>query len=181
MLRQARNKSAGVANVEWIQADGARPPFAGQTFDFVSNQFSFHHVRDKPGLIRSVLRILRPGGQFVMTNICPREMPGWLIYRAFPAAWQIDLKDFMAHDDVVAHMERAGFTDVRVELNHLRPEQTLEAFVETVRRRDTCSQLIALSDADYASGLRGLEADMRKDARFVIHDRVCLLTIRAEK
>jgi ubiquinone/menaquinone biosynthesis C-methylase UbiE len=181
MLRQANAKPGVRANTGWIQADGALLPLASDTFDFVSNQFSFHHVQDKPEMIRSVSRILRPGGRFVLSNICPREMPGWLIYRIFPATWQADLDDFMAHDDIAAHMERAGFVNIQVDLNHVTSRKTWAAFAQTARRRDTCSQLITISDADYAAGLARIKAELARRADRMVDDEVCLLTIRADR
>ena len=132
-------------------------------------------------MIHSVLRILRPGGRFVMINICPREMPGWLIYRTFPAAWQADLDDFMAYDDIVGHMERAGFANIQVDLKQITSRKTWAGFAQTARRRDTCSQLITISDADYAAGLAHLKAELARGADQMVDDKVCLLTICADR
>ncbi|OGG56516.1 MAG: hypothetical protein A3F84_15725 [Candidatus Handelsmanbacteria bacterium RIFCSPLOWO2_12_FULL_64_10] len=85
MLRQAQKKSR---DIRWIQGDGAGLPFKDESFDFITSQYSFHHVQDKRSLISEIFRALRPGGRFVLTNISPRDMPGWLIYRFFPAAWE---------------------------------------------------------------------------------------------
>jgi SAM-dependent methyltransferase len=57
-------------------------------------QFAFHHVADKAGLLRAVLRLLRPGGRFVMRNMCPQESGDWLYYEYFPEAKFVDLRDF---------------------------------------------------------------------------------------
>jgi ubiquinone/menaquinone biosynthesis C-methylase UbiE len=83
MLQQAKHKASDIA---WVRGDGARLPFADQAFDFVTNQFAFHHVLDKRSMIGEIWRVLRPRGRFVMTNIDPHQMPGWALYRYFPTA-----------------------------------------------------------------------------------------------
>ena len=72
MLRQAQAKTGAVS---WIQADSAQPPFADQSFDFITSQFAFHHVQNQSTMIHTVYALLKPGGRFVMTNIAPHEMP----------------------------------------------------------------------------------------------------------
>ena len=41
MLRQAQLKNS---DLFWVQADNSQPPFPDNSFDYISNQFSFHHV-----------------------------------------------------------------------------------------------------------------------------------------
>ncbi len=176
MLRQARAKAPGLV---WLQADSARPPFADQCFDFITNQFALHHVQDKAAMLHAVFRLLRRDGRFVMTNICPREMPDWLYYRYFPAAFSRDLQDFLPKETLCELMRRAGFRNITMDVTPITYEQDLHAFLATVRRRDTCSQLLAISEADYQAGLHTLERELAEaghDNRCV-PDRVSLLTL----
>jgi len=180
MLRRAQSKSDDII---WVQANAAKIPFRDNIFDFISNQFAFHHVRNKPEMIKEVFRILRSGGRFVMTNLCPREMKGWLIYEYFPIAWEIDLQDFMPKEDVINLMNQVGFINVNIDLNHNSYEENLQQFWETVRRRDSCSQLITIPDTDYQSGLRRLEVELHKvgNQEVLVQNEACFLTITAEK
>jgi ubiquinone/menaquinone biosynthesis C-methylase UbiE len=91
MLRQARLKAPELA---WLRADGAVLPFAVRSFDFVCCQFAFHHLEDKAGMLRAVLQVLRPGGRFVLRNMCPQESADWLYYKYFPEARLVDLQIF---------------------------------------------------------------------------------------
>jgi hypothetical protein len=51
-----------------------------------------------------------------------------------------------------------------------------------VRRRDTCSQLMAIPEAAYAAGLHRLEAELADgDTRPIRPDHLCLVTIRGDK
>jgi SAM-dependent methyltransferase len=175
MLRQARLKAPDIA---WVRADGAALPFPPVSFDFVCCQFAFHHVEDKAGLLRA---ILRPGGRFVMRNMCPQESGDWLYYEYFLEAKLVDLRDFWSPDTVVEVMEAAGYTNVGAVYEHIRFEQDLPAWLETVRRRDTCSQLRAISDAAYRAGVERLEHDIADPSvpRFR-GDHLCLVTICGE-
>jgi putative AdoMet-dependent methyltransferase len=73
MLEQARAKSAGKTNVEFIAADEPflRIPFNDLSFDAVVSTYAFHHIRDeiKPACIREMIRVLKPGGMFVLGDL----------------------------------------------------------------------------------------------------------------
>ena len=58
----------------------------------------------------------------------------------------------------------------------------LREWIDVVRRRDTCSQLLAISDVAYEAGLRRLERELEQvTAPQQRADHLCLLTIRGEK
>jgi ubiquinone/menaquinone biosynthesis C-methylase UbiE len=143
MLRQAQTKLGDIA---WVQADAAMLPFQPECFDFISCQFAFHHILDKSLTLRAVIEVLRRGGRFVMRNLCPQECPDWLYYEYFPQAHTIDLEDFWPPEAIVTTMEAIGFARVTVELEHLRFEQDLCVWLDAVRRRDSNSQLMTISD-----------------------------------
>ena len=179
MLRQARPK---VRDIAWVQADGAMLPFPPDSFDFITCQFGFHHLPDKAGMLRAVFRTLRCDGRFVMRNLCPQEHPDWLYYDYFPEALAIDLMDFWPRETTLAMMEAIGFAAVAVELEHLRFEQELRVWLDTVRRRDTNSQLMAISDRAYEAGINRLEREVAgADKPQVRADHLSLITIRGDK
>jgi len=179
MLRQAQPKAPDLA---WIQADSATLPLQAQRFDFITYQYAFHHVQDKAGMLREVLRVLRPGGRFVLSNICPQEMADWLYYQYFPEAQVCDYEDFWPPEAVLAVMETLGFVAVAVERQHLHYEQDLRLWLDTVQRRETCSQLLTIPDAAYAAGVRRLESELAAaHAPLVRMDHLCFVVIRGEK
>ena len=179
MLNQAKNKDTGIP---WVQADAARLPLKKGSFDFVTSQFSFHHIREKERMILEIFRVLRPEGRFVMTNLCPVEMADWAIYRYFPAAWQKDLQDFPTNEEIKGLMTEAGFKDVEIELRHRQYEDDLQDFAKAVRLRVT-SQFVAISDADYQAGLWQIEKDLNQaESRTAsIPSEYCLVKITADK
>jgi len=180
MLRQAQLK---VADIAWVQADGAVLPFQAQSFDFVTCQYALHHIQDKAGMLRAVFRVLRCGGRVVLRNLCPQECAYWLYYVYFPEAHAIDLEAFWPPEAVVAVLQATGFVAVTVERQHLRYEQNLRVWLDTVRRRrDTCSQLLTIPDAAYEVGVRRLEHELADaNAPLVRADHLCFVTIRGEK
>ena len=180
MLRQAAGKTREIA---WLQVDSAALPLAAESFDFISCQYAFHHFRNKAGMLRETWRVLRPGGRFVLRNLCPQESEDWLYYRYFPEALVVDLLDFWPPDAIAAVMEGAGFAPVEIRLEHLRFEVDFAEWLPTVRqRRDTCSQLQAISDAAYAAGVRRLERDVAGSTGPVMRpDHLCMVTLRGDK
>ncbi len=180
MLRQAAAKTEEIG---WLQADSAALPFAAGSFDFAGCQYAFHHFRDKAGMLREAYRVLRPGGRFVLRNLCPQHSEDWLYYRYFPEAFIVDLLDFWPPDAIAAIMEGAGFAAVEVKLEHLRFDVDFAEWLEIVRRRrDTCSQLQAISDEAYAAGIRRLEAEVAGATAPVARaDHLCMATIRGDK
>jgi ubiquinone/menaquinone biosynthesis C-methylase UbiE len=179
MLRQASPKSSGFA---WVQADAAGLPFPALSFDFISCQFAFHHFGAKAGMLRDAFRVLRLGGRFVLRNSCPQKSPDWLYYEYFPEAEVADLRDFWPPEAMAAVMEGIGFTAVAVEYEHLNFEQNLLTWIEIVRRRDTCSQLLAIPDVAYEAGVDRLERELGDGTAPQLRaDHLCLVTIRGEK
>lgn len=179
MLRQAQPKAPDLA---WVQADSVGLPFQAQSFDFITCQYALHHVQDKAGMLQEVFRVLRLGGRCAIRNLCPQEMADWLYYAYFPEAHAMDLEDFWPPKTVAAMMQAIGFVAVVVERQHVYYEQDLRVWLDIVRRRDTCSQLLAIPDTAYAAGVHRLERELAdRGVPLVRADHVCLVTIRGDK
>ena len=179
MLRQARPKSQAI---HWVQADSTAPPFADHSFDYISHQFAFHHIPNKPRAASAIFRLLRPGGRLVMTNLNPHTMQDWLYYRYFPAALTRDLQDFLHHDALATLMRQTGFHPVHIDLQPIAYDEDLHHFRQTVIQRDTCSQLLTLSDTDYQTGLRHLTRDLQHvPSPYPVPTQITLLTLTAHK
>jgi len=179
MLRQARHKAPAIG---WVRADAASVPLADSSFDYISCQFAFHHFPDKPGMLGEAFRLLRPGGLLVLHNLCPEECPDWLYYQYFPEAWTIDQRHFWPADKIGSAMDAVGFAPVAVKREHVRRDRNLAEWIERVRQRATCSQLLTISDASYAAGIERLERDIADPTvPPTAADHRCLVTIRGGK
>jgi ubiquinone/menaquinone biosynthesis C-methylase UbiE len=180
MLRQAQRRGPDIL---WVQGDSAAPPFCTAGFHYITNQFSYPHVRDKPAMMAATFRLLKPGGRFVMTNIDPWSMPGWILYRYFPAAQARDHRDFLPVDSFVALMQRVGFSLIKVERRRQGAEVDLGEFLGYAAARFRTSQLLAIPDADYEAGLRQIRLELAQaEGRApTIHSEISLVTIRGDK
>ena len=157
MLKQAKKKSD---DIYWLQADAAKIPLKDESVDFITSQFSFHHIQDKISSIFEFFRILSSNGRFVITNICPREMPNWVYYHYFPASKDRDYKDFMPKEDIKKIMIEAGFQNITIELTYNEHKEDIHQFLEIVRERYSCSEIMAISDEDYYAGIKMLETEI---------------------
>ena len=86
MLERGRDRllDAGMAgNVECVVADAERLPFADASFDVVTIGFGLRNVTDKPAALRSMLRVLKTGGQLMVLEVSLPTTPG--LRRAYDA------------------------------------------------------------------------------------------------
>lgn len=178
MLNQAQRKSRSVS---WLQATGDTLPFADHSFDYITNQFAFHHIQEKETFIAEVFRILRPNGRFVMTNICPREMPNWALYRYFPATYKMDVRDFMPAEQIRQHLKNLPFSMVTSKLTHFLEPISRQSFSEMVTHKYP-SQCHIISDDEYQIGIDAIRSEITKHGNdSYIENESCLLEIIADK
>ncbi|MGH2634255.1 MAG: class I SAM-dependent methyltransferase [Tepidiformaceae bacterium] len=70
------NRLAGeraLANVSFEQGDVERLPFPDATFDRVTSRLSAHHYADPQRALSEALRVLRPGGMFLLVDSAAPE------------------------------------------------------------------------------------------------------------
>ena len=176
MLAAARGKWAAG---HWVQADACHLPWPQASFDYISNQFAYHQISDKWQFFNEVWRLLRPGGRFVLVNIQPQFMAGWLMYHYFPATRPVDQQRYLPHEKLLAMLDQIGFQHIQAKPEQIRTRQPARHFYQTVYPRDNASQLWAISDEAYQSGLARLEQDMAQSR--MVENEVCLITIQADK
>ncbi|MEJ2530962.1 MAG: bifunctional demethylmenaquinone methyltransferase/2-methoxy-6-polyprenyl-1,4-benzoquinol methylase UbiE [Halioglobus sp.] len=86
MLQVGRDKlldSGRHANIEFVQADAQNLPFPDDSFDCITIAFGLRNVTDKDAALRSMLRVLKPGGRLLVLEFSkPRNS---LLSRAYDA------------------------------------------------------------------------------------------------
>lgn len=134
-------------------------------------------------MLLAVWRLLRPGGQFVMTNICPQEMPNGLFYRYFPSTWELDIQHFMPRQDIVKHLQIAGFTDIQLTLDYTIKPRNLHNFLVDVSQRENASQLFAIPEDEYHAGIRKIKTELAQASAppITVQSEFCKLTLIAKK
>lgn len=78
MLARGRDNvlDAGLAdNVRVVQANAESLPFRDASFDCVTIGFGLRNVTDKPAALRSMRRVLRPGGQVIVLEFSQLAVP----------------------------------------------------------------------------------------------------------
>jgi SAM-dependent methyltransferase len=168
MLWEAGKRCASVA---WVQGNSAHPPFEDNSFDYITNQFSYPHVVAKERMIFETYRVLKPGGRFVMTNIDP-----------WSAARQRDFNDFLPVETFVAIMAEAGFANTEISHQHWFQKEELNQFLEYASQRYRASQLTVIQDGDYREGIARLTAEIEKSGINAEEDsELCLVTVTGDK
>src|SRR5471032_718149 len=65
-----------VGNVECLVADAERLPFEDDSFDCVTIGFGLRNVTDKAAALKSMYRVLKPGGQLLVLEFSKPVAPG---------------------------------------------------------------------------------------------------------
>ncbi len=79
MLRVGRDNLTNrgvVGNLEYVQADAERLPFPDNHFDCITIAFGLRNVTDKDAALRSMHRVLKPGGRLLVLEFSRPVVPG---------------------------------------------------------------------------------------------------------
>jgi len=134
MLEQGRQRltDAGiVANVRYVQADAESLPFPTHYFDCISIAFGLRNVTDKMAALRSMYRVLKPGGKVLILEFSKPVLPllntiydkysftvipklgEWICGDAQSYQYLVEsIRMHPAQDDLKKMLEDAGFEDV---------------------------------------------------------------------
>src|SRR5262249_37181318 len=103
-------------------------------------------------------------------------------YAYFPEAKTRDFADFWPPDAIVLEMTAAGFAGVEVARRHVHRERELAELLSAVQFRERNSQLLSLSDAAYAAGLRRIEHDLDHPGTHKFRlAHLCFVTVRGDR
>ncbi len=86
MLRVGRDKlidTGRLGPIEFVQADAQHLPFPDDSFDCISIAFGLRNVTDKDLALRSMLRVLKPGGRLLVLEFSKPRSP--LLSRLYDA------------------------------------------------------------------------------------------------
>jgi hypothetical protein len=110
------------------------------------------------------------------------ESDDWLYYAYFPEAKTRDFADFWPPNAIVSEMSATGFAGVEVQRRHVYRERELAELLSAMRFRERNSQLLSLSDAAYAAGLRRIERDLDDPQTPKMRaEHLCFVTVRGDR
>lgn len=163
MLDKARAQQAraGVANVDWLQADSAHLPIADGAFDIVTSRSMLHHAADPAATLVEMRRVCAPGGRIAVLDLTPAPDKS-------PAFDAIELLRDPSHARTLTADElRALGADLGLEELEVRPratdlplEMTLATSFPGPGVVDRVRELYA-RDAASGADIFGLKARMR--------------------
>ncbi len=78
MLKVGRDKlsdKGAVANIDFVQANAEALPFPDNHFDIITIAFGLRNVTDKDAALRSMQRVLKPGGKLMVLEFSKTNNP----------------------------------------------------------------------------------------------------------
>ncbi len=179
MLKIAKTRCPAAA---FTQADGSHMPFRNTAFDYVTSQFSYHHLPEKEKMFAEVYRVLRPGGRFTISNIDPWAMKDWFVYRFFPTSLAMDSQAFLPVESLVSTLQNIGFASVQYSHSRRETQENLADVLVYAKKRYRTSQLMAISDDDYQHGIQRIEGMINSSGKLTtIPSLMTLIVLTADK
>lgn len=119
MLTEATARAHGHGNIEFLRGEAYSLPYENATFDAVRMERVLPYVPDRIRAIQEMMRVTRPGGRIVVTDV---DIEGTAIYskdRALTRKMTALVADTFPHPtagrDLRSLMRAAGLKDISVE------------------------------------------------------------------
>jgi arsenite methyltransferase len=108
-----RGVPAGLTNASFVKADLAALTLPDAFAHAVVSNCAINHAPDKGAVYREILRVLRPGGRFVVSDVVS-EAPLPDAVRNDPAAWAACYGGAIPEGEYLSAIQAAGFAEVGV-------------------------------------------------------------------
>jgi ubiquinone/menaquinone biosynthesis C-methylase UbiE len=165
-------------NVRYLTADAVALPFPGGRFDLALLSRVIHHLPDRRRTGAELMRVLRPGGAVVVRTTV-RERLDSIVYEYWPQLRALDAGRFPSEAEIVTDFTAAGLRLTRA-LSFSQPVRlSLEAWRDAVEQRPQ-SKFGQLSDTQFRSGMRRLDAAIAAGCADPVSERYDVLIFRAD-
>jgi len=115
MVEEARRKTNGLLNAEFLLADAESLPYADGYFDCVLCTFSFHHYSTPERALEEMKRVLKPGGVLHILDNNRRSFLGlyglWDLYFKLTEPGHVG---YYSKEGLQAAVRKSGFKNVRL-------------------------------------------------------------------
>jgi ubiquinone/menaquinone biosynthesis C-methylase UbiE len=143
--------------VMYLAGSAERIPLPDRSCDVVLLFLSFHHVTDRPGAVREIARVLRPGGRVLLRTSFGDRLPDKPWHRYFPRARAVEQAMFPTVREVLDVFAGAGLAQVAFERVPERLADSMADYVARLRYRAS-STFEHLTGAEIAAGFAAIEA-----------------------
>jgi ubiquinone/menaquinone biosynthesis C-methylase UbiE len=161
-MREVAEERSQHPGVRYLAGSAEDMPVPSGSADYALMFLSWHHVQDKPGAVRELARVLRPGGRLLLRanfrDHHPR--PWWLEH--FPRGLEADAALFQPLHEVIAMFTSAGWRVASFGTVTEPSAGTLGEMFERLRLR-TLSFFAQLSPDELEAGFRSLERAVAAD------------------
>jgi ubiquinone/menaquinone biosynthesis C-methylase UbiE len=143
-----------------IRARAESLPIRTASLDRIFAINAFHHFGDKRAFVGEARRVLKPAGRLLTIGLDPHTgLDQWWVYEYFPAALDADRERYPPTSTIRDFLTNAGFVNATTAVAQHIPatKPFAEALEQGVLDRQSTSQLMVISDADYDRGRRRLE------------------------
>lgn len=114
MIAKARQTAQeyGYKNVDFRLGEIEHLPLESNTVDLIVSNCVINLAVDKHAVFTEALRVLKPGGRFVVADVVALEpIPDRI--KTDPEAWSSCMSGALEEDEYVTSLKRSGFTGVR--------------------------------------------------------------------
>src|SRR5438045_2101329 len=130
MLALARDnqRKAGATNVEFLKGTIESIPLPDNSVDVIISNCVINLASDKDAVLRESFRVLKPGGQFAVSDVVVRgDVPADI--RRSMELWVGCIAGALEEQDYAAKLRAAGFADVDVEVWRVYDVEDARAFL----------------------------------------------------
>ncbi|MEO3805940.1 methyltransferase domain-containing protein [Nonomuraea sp. B1E8] len=161
-MRETAQAHAPHPDVRYLAGSAEDMPVPSGSADYALMFLSWHHVQDKPGAVRELARVLRPGGRLLLRanfrDHHPR--PWWLEH--FPRGYEADASLFQPLHEVIAMFTSDGWRVAGFGTVTEPSAGTRGDMLERLRLR-TLSFFAQLTPDELEAGFRRLEEAVAAD------------------
>ena len=146
-LARENQRTAGVANVEFLKGEIERIPMPGDSVDVIISNCVINLSADKDAVLAEAFRVLKPGGRFAVSDVVVRgEVPAKI--RRSVELWIGCVAGALEESEYRAKLAKAGFEDVDVEPTRV---YTAESAREILADAGLGAEAIAAVDGKFIS------------------------------
>lgn len=162
-MRRSAEAEATHPRVTYLAGRAEAIPRPDASADFVLMFLAWHHVADKPAAAREIVRVLKPGGRFILRSTFKERIPDhwWRPY--FPRSADVERAMFPTVPETTALFEAAGLRTLETVQMIVPFKGDLTAAAEQLKLR-AVSTFEHMTEAELEEGFARLDADLARGA-----------------